>query len=84
MRFLDLNTEYEVLRTPYNTLNTLPQIRVARGSSLLPMDQVAFLQKIFLVGRRGQCGLDSGLIKLVHYFDTFQSAYLLLVICCLY
>ena len=30
------------------------------------------------MGREGQWGLGSGLIKLVHHFDTFQTAYVVL------
>jgi hypothetical protein len=72
MRFLDLSTEYSVQYSQYFTPN--------KGSErvlLTPYGSSGLLAKIFWVGRGGQWGLGSGLVKLVHYFDTFQSAYLL-------
>jgi hypothetical protein len=43
-----------------------------------PYGSSGLLAKIFSVGRGGQWGLGSGLIKLVHHFDTLETAYVVL------
>jgi hypothetical protein len=71
MRFLDLSTEYSVQYSQYFTPN--------KGSErvlLTPYGSSGLVAKIFWVGRGGQWGLGSGLVKTCSLFRHFPKCIL--------